>query len=133
MDLKLGRIGQIALTATDMDATVEFYQGKLGLPLTMRPHPGMAFFDCGGQTLLLSLPEAGQEAKTGGAVLYFDCEDIAVGAREMAARGVVFVSPPHRVAQLPAFDLWMAFFEDPNKNLLALQMRGPKGYALPEG
>jgi len=132
MDMKLGRIGQIALTATDMDATVAFYQGKLGLPLTMRPHPGMALFDCGGQSLLLTLPESGQPAKTGGAVLYFDCDDIAAAVREMETRGVTFVSAPHRIAQLPAFDLWMTFFEDPNKNLLAMQMRAPKGYALPE-
>ncbi len=115
-----------------MDATVEFYRDKLGLPLTMRPHPGMALFDCAGQSLLLSLPESGQPPTVGGAVLYFDCEDIAASVRDMEARGVAFVSAPHRIAQLPAYDLWMAFFEDPNKNLLALQMRAPKGYVYPE-
>jgi methylmalonyl-CoA/ethylmalonyl-CoA epimerase len=132
MDLGLGRIGQIALSSADIEASIRFYTEVMGLRLIMRPQPGMAFFDCAGQSLLVSLPEGGESAKSGGAVLYFDCPDMAVCVRELEARGVKFIHAPHRVAPLPTFDLWMAFFEDPNKNLLALRMQAPKGYAYPK-
>jgi predicted enzyme related to lactoylglutathione lyase len=68
-----------------------------------------------------------------GSVLYFDVHDLAVSVRELEARGVTFVHKPHHIAQMPTYDLWMAFFEDPDKHLLALQMRAPKGYEWPKG
>ncbi len=132
MDLNLGRIGQIALSAKDIDASIAFYEKTLGLRLIMRPQPGMAFFDCGGQSLLLEKEHGPEPKPAAGSVLYFDCPDLAVCVRELEVRGVKFVHPPHRIAQLPTYDLWMAFFEDPNKHLLALQMRAPKGYEYPK-
>ncbi len=38
----------------------------------------------------------------------------------MVARGVVFEQAPEFVARMPDHDLWMAFFRDPDSNLLAL-------------
>jgi len=34
--------------------------------------------------------------------------------------GASFLSKPHEIAKLPDHDLWMAFFHDPDGNLLAL-------------
>jgi methylmalonyl-CoA/ethylmalonyl-CoA epimerase len=130
MDLGLGRIGQIAMSAADIDASIKFYTEVMGLKLVMRPQPGMAFFDCGGQYLLIE-KQHGSELYGIGAVLYFDVPDLLVCVRELESRGVTFKHKPHRIAQLPAYDLWMAFFEDPDKHLLALQMQAPKGYEYP--
>ena len=130
MDLGVGRIGQIALSTSDVERAIRFYTEVMGLRLTMRPQPGMAFFDCAGQSLLLEKSH-GADQKVGGTVLYFDVHDLALAVRELETRGVTFVHKAHRIAQLPAFDLWMAFFEDPDKHLLALQMRAPKGYVWP--
>jgi methylmalonyl-CoA/ethylmalonyl-CoA epimerase len=38
----------------------------------------------------------------------------------LKSRGVVFDSDPHLVARMPDHDLWMAFFRDPDRNVLAL-------------
>ncbi|MEJ1968318.1 MAG: VOC family protein [Rhizomicrobium sp.] len=130
MDLGLGRIGQIAFGAADIEAAIAFYETTLGLRRTLRPHPGMVFFDCGGQSLLIEKAQKPEDIRIG-AVLYFDVSDLAVCVRELESRGVRFVGKPHRIAPMPAYDLWMTFFEDPDKHLLALQMRAPKGYVYP--
>lgn len=131
MDLGLGRIGQIAQSAADIEASVKFYTEVMGLRIALRPHPGMVFFDCAGQYLLVEKAQDGQQYGPG-SVLYFDVPDLAVCVRELESRGVVFKHKPHRIAQLPTYDLWMAFFEDPDKHLLALQMQAPKGYDWPK-
>ena len=47
-ELKLGAIGQIAVQADDIDASVAFYRDALGLPFIAQFPPGLAFFDCDG-------------------------------------------------------------------------------------
>ena len=44
----------------------------------------------------------------------------------LTGRGVVFDAPPHRIASLPDHDLWMAFFRDPDGNLLGLMAEVPR-------
>ena len=41
-------------------------------------------------------------------------------AATLQADGVCFERPPHLVAKMPDHELWMAFFRDPDSNLLAL-------------
>jgi methylmalonyl-CoA/ethylmalonyl-CoA epimerase len=38
----------------------------------------------------------------------------------LVSRGLKFEVAPHRVAKMPDHELWMAFFRDPDQNLLAL-------------
>ena len=38
----------------------------------------------------------------------------------LSNRGVKFKSEPHLIAKMPDHALWMAFFGDPDKNLIAL-------------
>jgi methylmalonyl-CoA/ethylmalonyl-CoA epimerase len=38
----------------------------------------------------------------------------------LPARGVAFEAEPRLVAKMPDHELWMAFFSDPDGNLLAL-------------
>jgi methylmalonyl-CoA/ethylmalonyl-CoA epimerase len=40
--------------------------------------------------------------------------------QELKDRGVPFDDAPHLIAKMPDHELWMAFFRDPDRNLLAL-------------
>ena len=117
--LQLGEIGQIASTVQDMPRSVAFYRDALGLrQLPIPAPPSMAFFDCNGIRLMLSLPEGGFEQA--GSVLYFRVPEIQVAYQMLQARGVAFIDQPHLVARLPEHELWMVFFRDPDGNPLAL-------------
>lgn len=117
----LGPLGQVALPAGDLAATVRFYRDTLGLPLLFEAPPGLAFFDCGGVRLMLAAPEGGGAATAAsGAALYFRVPDIRAAHARLAERGVAFTDAPHVVARMPDHDLWMVFFTDPTGNMLAL-------------
>ena len=115
------QIGQISVNAHDVDRAAEFYAQTLGLTLLFRAG-GMAFFDCGGVRLMMSLPE--QEGRFAGqqfaSVIYYSVPDIQQAASALEARGVSFETAPHLVARLPHADLWMGFFRDPDAHLLAI-------------
>jgi len=127
MDLKLGKLAQIAFPVADAQRSVDFFKDKLGLELVLRPHETMAFFDCGGVMLYVEQSQ-GPGAAQGASILYFSCTDIAMATRELEQRGVEIVSQPHCIAKLPAYDLWMSFFKDPEGHLLALHMQAPSGW-----
>ena len=124
----VSRIGQIAITVEDLPRAIAFYRDVLGLRFLFEAPPAMAFFDCGGVRLMLSLPEetgshAGQRF---GAILYYAVDDIQQAAAALTARGVVFEQPPHIVARLPQADLWMAFLRDPEGQMLAIMREAPR-------
>ena len=52
----LSSIGQISMNARDIERAVAFYRDVLGLRFLFRAPPALAFFDCGGQRLLLDKP-----------------------------------------------------------------------------
>ena len=79
--LGLGAIGQIAMNAHDIPRAVRFYRDALGMRLLFEAPPKMAFFDCGGVRLMLSLPE-NAEFDHPGSVLYFRVDDIDAVARD---------------------------------------------------
>jgi methylmalonyl-CoA/ethylmalonyl-CoA epimerase len=118
MSLALGPLGQISMTAHDIDRAVAFYRDKLGIRFLFQV-PKLAFFDLGGTRLMLSLPEA-PEHDHPGSVLYFKVPDIEAAHAALEARGVAFMSPPHFIARMPDHDLWMAFFDDTEGNTLGL-------------
>lgn len=116
---QLERIGQIAIAVHDLDRAVAFYRDTLKLPFLFQAPPGMAFFDCGGVRLMLTLPgESGDDHGTSN--IYYQVSDIQATAETLAGRGVEFEREPQLAAKLPDHDLWMAFFRDPDRNLLAL-------------
>ena len=114
----LSQLGQIGLNVEDLGRAVAFYRDTLQVPFLFE-FPGLAFFDCAGIRLMLSMPE-GSEVHGRGSVLYFKVSDIQAEARNLTSRNVKFEQEPHLVAKLPDHDLWMAFFRDPDSNLLAL-------------
>ena len=115
----LSRIRQIALVVHDLPEAVAYYRDKLGMKLLFEAPPGMAFFDCNGIWLMLSLPE--KDFDQAGSVLYFEVEDIQAAHRTLSERGVQFIDDPHLIADMGTYQLWMSFFRDPNGNPLALR------------
>ena len=114
----LSRIHQIAMRARDIDRAVRFYRDVLGVPFLFSAPPGLAFFDCAGVRLMLSLPEPGFDHP--GSVLYFAVDDIHVTHAALASRGVVFRTAPHKIATLKDREVWHADFTDTEDNVLAL-------------
>jgi len=115
--LQLSAIGQIAVPVTNIDRSVAFYRDTLGMKFLFQV-PNLAFFDCGGVRLMLDLPEDKGERRS--SVIYFKVAQIEEAFQTLAARGVEFKGKPHLIARMPDHELWMAFFRDPDRNLLAL-------------
>jgi predicted enzyme related to lactoylglutathione lyase len=111
-------IGQIAITAHDLQRAVAFYRDTLGLPFLFEV-PKMAFFDAGGVRLMLGVPEEPRFDHPA-SIIYYRVADIEAAAKQIAAKGASFLAPPHMVAKLPDHDLWIAFLNDSEGNTLAL-------------
>jgi predicted enzyme related to lactoylglutathione lyase len=120
----LSTLGQIQMNARDLPRATTFYRDALGLRFLFE-FPGMSFFDCDGVRLMLARAEK-PEHDHPGSVLYFKVPDIEDAHGHLADRGVTFEGPPHRIADMGSYELWMAFFEDPEGNLLALMSEKPK-------
>jgi methylmalonyl-CoA/ethylmalonyl-CoA epimerase len=111
-------IGQISMTAHDIERATAFYADVLGIKLLFRAGH-MSFFDCNGIRLMLSKPEK-PEFDHPGSTLYFKVDDIDARYRELQARGVAFIDTPHLIARMPDHELWMTFFPDSEGNTHAL-------------
>ena len=115
-EIKLGPIGQIARTVSDIAAAEEWYRDILRLP-HLFTFGELAFFDCGGTRLYLQ-----QGAVKPESILYFDVPDIHAAHETLIGRGVEFVSAPHRVHRhADGREEWLAFFNDPDGRPLALK------------
>ncbi|MGD2115617.1 MAG: VOC family protein [Acidobacteriota bacterium] len=115
--LHLARIGQIAVTVEDIDRATAFYRDTLGVPHLFSA-PGMAFFDCSGVRLMLSLPEGSDPGAA--SILYFRSDDVQRDAAILKDRGVRLEGEPHAVHKTDTSELWMAFFRDSEGNPMAL-------------
>lgn len=115
----LGEIGQIAIAVKDLVKAVAFYRDVLGLPFLFEAPPHLAFFDCGGVRLMLTLPDK-PEYDHPASVIYFKVRNIQETAAVLKSRGVSFESEPHLIAKLPNHDLWMAFLRDCEQNLIGV-------------
>lgn len=116
---------QIAVRVLDLDRAVATYRDVLGLPLLFQAPPALAFFDCGGVRLMLSPPEPG-EFDHASSILYFDVADIEAAHAQLSARGIVFRSTPHPIADLGDRIVWLSDFEDGEGNVHALMAEVPK-------
>ena len=123
MTVSLGRIQQIALVQHDVERATAFYRDALGLPLQFAT-AGMAFFDAGGVRLMLSKPSA-PEFDHRNSILYFDVPDCREAYEALRARSVPFDAEPHVVGRTQSHEMWMAFFRDPEGNVLALSESRP--------
>ena len=125
-DFGLSTIEQIAVNAQDIGRAVAFYRDKLGMKLLFSVPPSLAFFDCDGIRLMLSLPPK-PEFDHESSIIYFKVEDIQGAYATLTERGVQFEEAPIFVADMGTYDLWLASFRDSENNLLALMAHVPKG------
>src|SRR5712691_892841 len=116
----LSTIEQIAVNVHDLERAVAFYRDKFGMKhLFSVPPANLAFFDCDGIRLMLSLP-AKPEFDHPSSIIYFNVDDIQQAAKTLSDRGVQFEEQPAFVADMGSYDLWIASFRDSENNLLAL-------------
>lgn len=107
------KIGQIGITVKNIERATAFYQEKLGLPLLFNTDT-MAFFDCEGVRLLLTLPENEQFAHPS-SVIYLQVADIKAKYEELSDV-LQFIGEPHVVAKIGDTETWMVFFKDTEEN-----------------
>jgi methylmalonyl-CoA/ethylmalonyl-CoA epimerase len=124
----LDTLGQIALTVSDIDRATGFYRDTLGMPFLFA-YPGLAFFRLGDVRLMLTLPESG-DPRPMASPLYFRVRDIAGVHAALADRGVTFRDVPHIVHRDASMVLWMAFFSDPDDNMLVLMEERTPGQGV---
>ena len=119
---------QVALTTTDIGRSSRFYRETLGLKqLAVIDPPGLAFFDVDGVRLSL-LQDAAAEPSS--SVIYFRVADIDAAVAVLKEKSVSLEQDPELVFKDTKGELgeageeeWMAFFRDPDGNLLALACR----------
>lgn len=120
----LDRIGQIHVTAHDLDRAVGFYRDRLGMRLLFQV-PSMAFFQCGDVTVMLGLPE--QEFDHPASIIYYTVSDLDAAYGALRERGVTFLREPALTHRAQDHELWMAFFTDSEGNTAALMARKALG------
>lgn len=122
--MDINRIRQVAIAAPDIEASTAFFRDLLGAKLmaSFNP-PGLAFFEFSGVRLLL-------DVNAPKSLVYFGVDDIDAAYRELMDKGVAFKGEPHMIFKDDAGTFgaagegeWMAFFEDPAGNTLAIAGR----------
>jgi predicted enzyme related to lactoylglutathione lyase len=122
--MAVGPVGQIHISVTDLDRSIDFYRDILGIPFLFRvPGQPMAFFQSGDVRLYLGHPESPEFHSN--ALLYFTVDDIDAEYTRLAAAGVSMGDPPHLINKTADNELWMTFFTDPDGQHLALMQNRP--------
>src|SRR5271154_6718939 len=93
----LDRIGQVAISVSDLARSKDFYQNKLGMKFLFDAG-SMAFFQCGDIRILIGASD--KPIETSSTILYFKVGDIHAVHTHLAGKGVTFTDPPHLVAKM---------------------------------
>ena len=122
-DFRLSQIGAVMLGVSDVAAALEFYQGKLGLPVIFQ-EPQLALLQCGTVMLGLSRGHANRSPQIAGATeVVFRVESLTEALAALGAKGIVFVGEPRQATATE----WAAHFFDVDGHLLSIF--GPKDKA----
>ena len=119
MNLSDAAVTQVMIPVDDFERAIAFYRDALGVPLLFTAPPMMAFFRSGAVRLLVGVVPPGEKAQRGSAI-YFQVADVHAVHSTLAANGVAFRADPHVVNRTAKSELWLAEFNDPDGNLLAL-------------
>lgn len=119
VNLSDASVAQLMIPVTDLERSVRFYRDDLGLGFLFAAPPQMAFFQVGTVRLLIGVLPSGEPHRPA-AGIYFNVADIRAVHEALAARGVRFQALPHVVHRTPEAELWLAEFNDPDGNRLAL-------------
>jgi len=109
------RLNQITAPATDLDASIAFYQ-TLGLRLIVKsPHYARFELPAGEATFSLHVVE-GEIARENAPQLYFECSDVDFEVRRLKLAGVTI----EREAQAQSWLWYEAWLRDPAGNAICL-------------
>ena len=121
-DLALGPLGQVSMLTRNAAQAESWYRDVLGLNHIFT-FGDLVFFDCGGTRLYIREVPAAEWRPS--SILYFLVPDVAEAHAQLSSRGVPFSGAPHMIFRDPetGTEEWMAFFQDPNTNTLAVMSR----------
>jgi len=117
-------VAQIALTVRDVPRATAFYRDTLGLT-HLFDAPNMSFFDIGGVRLMLSAPSGAAAPGGRGTLVYLKVGDAKDAHAKLSGQGVKFEQPPHVIARHAGREVWLAWCEDPDGNLIGLMSENP--------
>lgn len=113
--MTIQKLGQVALSTGDLEASIAFYRDVLGVPILFTAPPSLAFFMIGETRLMLS---GGEEPQPNSAI-YLQVPNVDDAWAELDGRRERHTAP-HLVAKLPDHELWMAFVQAPEGTLVGL-------------
>jgi DNA-binding CsgD family transcriptional regulator/catechol 2,3-dioxygenase-like lactoylglutathione lyase family enzyme len=121
-ELKLGPLGQVSMLTRDAGRAESWYRDTLGLD-HLFTFGDLVFFDCAGTRLFIR--QVGDAEWRPTSILYFLVPDIAAAHATLTDRGVRFQGAPHMIFadEASGTEEWMAFFDDPDGNTLAVMSR----------
>jgi predicted enzyme related to lactoylglutathione lyase len=106
-------VDNVLFTVGDLDAAVDFYAGRLGLPLVFRlDEPGIALFGLGGETPGLLVRRGSPDGGPGAPRLWLEVRDARATATAIANAGVNTGEP------FPVATGWTVEVADPWGNVL---------------
>jgi catechol 2,3-dioxygenase-like lactoylglutathione lyase family enzyme len=109
---RLSKVSYVMLGVSDIQAALNFYQGKLGLKATSKSDD-LVFFDAGSISLVVS-SEIGK--KPGDSEVVFAVEHVQHAYEMLSRDGVKFEHEPHQVTE----SSWAANFRDPDGHILSI-------------
>lgn len=86
-------LNQVTLPATDVAASVEFYQA-LGLRLIVDSIPRYARLECPDGGATLSVHHVHRPPDTTGVIVYLECAELDRICERLSDRGLRFIHPP---------------------------------------
>jgi methylmalonyl-CoA/ethylmalonyl-CoA epimerase len=111
-------VGQIGISVINLDEAIRYYRDILGMRYLFTT-TGMAFFDLGNLRLMLGQASVSQPRQAA-SLIYYKVDDIDAAFAELRGKGVHFVESPAVVYRADGKELWLAFFNDMDGNVLAL-------------
>ena len=118
-------LGQVSMLTRDAARAEAWYRETLGLTHLFTFGP-LVFFDCDGTRLFIR--EVAADDWRPSSILYFAVDDMDRAHSNLSDRGVAFVQQPELVHRHDSgVEEWMAFFEDPDGNTLALMSSRASG------
>jgi DNA-binding CsgD family transcriptional regulator/catechol 2,3-dioxygenase-like lactoylglutathione lyase family enzyme len=119
--LTVRTLGQVSLLVTDITRAEAFYRDTLGLP-HLFTFGDLAFFQVGETRLFLRAVPTDEWRPA--SILYLTVDEIGAAHGALADAGVALGGAPHRIhTHDDGTEEWMAFFDDPEGNTLALMAR----------
>ncbi len=113
---QLSRISNIMLGVRDLDKSLAFYSGTLGLPVVMK-ETQIALLNAGPVGLGLSTGHVRMAPQVAGASeVVFQVEHVRAAREALQAQGVEFLNEPRQVTPTD----WVAHFRDPDGHLLSI-------------